>query len=124
MYICGTDQNDARVARSLSSWIDVNRGGFAPKYLEVLRSAGFAEIIFGTNYFRIPKELAESLAATLIMYLPDVKELSPSLYSKIVSSGRFCKLFEQDLLRLSKETRDKYVASNILYFPEDSPMIS
>lgn len=126
LYIQSTTTNDARVARSLSCWKDVNSVGFPPKLPSTISESQRSDIcgsFFQTAAASLDLNLMNCLAASLLMYLDDCKDRNITLYEKILERFEGLGFSNSACLALGREIKLNFVTENFLYFPKDSPLL-
>jgi galactitol-specific phosphotransferase system IIB component len=126
LYIQSTSANDARVARSLSCWKDVNSGGAAPTLSTAMTDEQKQELcyqLFKTAAPSLNTNLMNSMAASLLMYLDDVKERNIVIYEKIAECLEDAGYDISTISAMSKEIRLRFISENILFFPKESPLL-
>jgi hypothetical protein len=126
LYISPTSTNDARVARSLSSWADVNKGGqspYLPRTMGVTEKDDIISSFFGPAAITLNRQLLESMAASLLMYLEDVKKYNIVVNEKIIESLQSIGYEIDRIKQLSLQIRNKFVVDNILNLPAESPLL-
>jgi hypothetical protein len=126
LYIQSTTTNDARVARSLSCWKDVNTGAHAPKLPGTISDEQKMYLfgsLFQTAAASLDINLMNSMTASLLMYLADSKDSNISLYETILDRLEDLGISQSETLQLGDEIRLNFVTENFLYFPKDSPLL-
>jgi hypothetical protein len=128
-YITGTSKNDAKVGRAISSWGEVERGGQAPCLDFMNDETKKAELIvqlFPSIVSKVPKELLYSCAASLLMYIdeirkPDMIAAGNAVFSRIRNA---CRNVGINVNEMKESCRRSFISRNASYFPQDSPFFS